>query len=94
MNENTFAFTETEREYLTEMRAIVTDSQGREVLCGLTFAESDFYMSHVRARESGNRDHNRDNRDAFLLLHDKHERARLEILGAEIYIRNEAPPMQ
>lgn len=94
MEETVFEFSEAERVYLKEMRAISSDSQGREILCGLTREETLFYMAHSRAFVSGNRDRDRDNRDEYLKLHDKHELARLEILGAEAYIRNEAPPIQ
>ena len=87
-----FEFTESERAYLKEMRAISTDSQGREVLVGLTVEETALYMAHSRAFLSGNRD--RDNRDAYLRLHDKHERARLEVIGTEHYLRTENPPLQ
>jgi hypothetical protein len=72
-----FTFTDQERAYQTEMRGIGTDSQGREVLVGLTFEETDFYMHHVRAFAAGHRD--REARQRYLDLHHKHELLRLAI---------------
>jgi hypothetical protein len=85
-----FEFTDSERAYLIEMRAITTDAQGREVLVGLSLEETAVYMAHCRAFLTGDRD--RDGRDAYLRLHDKHERARLEVIGTEHYVRTENPP--
>ena len=85
-----FSFTDDERAYLTEMRAITTDAIGNEVLVGLTLEETAFYMDHARQFGTGERDHR--NADRYLELHDKHEAARLGVLGAEIYLRNEDPP--
>lgn len=87
-----FEFTENERIYLKEMRAISTDAQGMEVLVGLTIEETAFYMARSRAFLSGNR--HRDNRDKYLALHEKHERARLEVIGTEHYVRTENPSIQ
>ena len=77
--------------HLSEMRAISTDSQANEVLVGLTLEETALYMAHSRAFLTDERD--RTNRKKYLELHDKHEKARLEVLGAEIYVRNERPPL-
>ena len=85
-----FEFTEDERGALTESRSITTDAQGQEVLVGLTLDETAVYMMHRRKFLIGDRD--RKNRETYLKLHDKHERARLEVLGTEIYLRNENPP--
>ena len=39
---------DSERAYLLEMRSLATDAEGREVLVGLNFEETAFYMAHVR----------------------------------------------
>jgi hypothetical protein len=41
---------DSERAYLLEMRSLATDAEGREVLVGLNFEETAFYMAHVRDR--------------------------------------------
>ena len=69
-----FSFTDDERAYLTEMRAITTDAIGNEVLVGLTLEETAFYMDHARQFVTGERDHR--NADRYLELHEKHEAAR------------------
>jgi hypothetical protein len=74
------------------MSAISTDPKGHEVLVGLTLDETAEFMAHRRAFERGERDGG--NRERHLELHDKHERARLEVLGTEIFLRNEKPPIQ
>ena len=85
-------FTDADRTYLNGMRALSTDSAGREVLVGLSFEESEFYMAYANQRMQGHKD--RPNSKRYLELSEKHERARLEVLGAETYIRNEKPPIQ
>ncbi len=85
-------FTEGDREYLREMRALSTDQQGREVLVGLTLEETIRYMSHLRGRlEPGG---TRDDTDDYLRLHDKHEAARVAVIVAESQARNERPTLQ
>ncbi len=86
-----FSFTDDERAYLTEMRKITTDTRGNEVLVGLTLEETEFYINHTRQRITG--EDNRCNGDKYLELHEKHERVRLEILGTEIYLRDENPTL-
>jgi hypothetical protein len=85
-----FAFTDEERAYFKEMRAITTDAEGREVLVGLTADETEFYMTFTR-RFPANRDRNPEHRKRYRELHEKRERARLAVLGAEIQARNENP---
>src|SRR4051812_7464272 len=46
-------FTEADRSYLTEMRAITMDGQGREVLVGLSAEETEFYMRYTKSRMKG-----------------------------------------
>lgn len=85
-----FTFTESERAYLSEMRAITTDGHGREVLVGLTLEETAWYVAYSKARLTGEHREPEDGKE-YLELYDKHERARLQVLGAEIEARNENP---
>ena len=84
-----FTFTDAERMSLTESRALTTDSHGRELLVGLTLDETEVLMNHRRKFWRGDRD--RANREYCLQLNRKHELARLEVLGTEIYVRTEKP---
>ena len=85
-------FTDADRTYLAEMRALSRDSAGREILVGLTFEETEFYMEYTNKRMQGHKD--RPNSKRYLELHEKHELARLEVLGTEIFVRNENPTIQ
>jgi hypothetical protein len=80
-----FEFTDGERAFLTEIRAITTDSEDREVLVGLTHEETVEYMTHARKFLAGDRDG--DGTTNYLELHGKHERARLEGLASEHVLR-------
>lgn len=80
-------FTDDERAYLTEMRAITTDRQGREHLVGLTIEETEWYLTYTRARTTG-ASRGPDDGHKFLALVDKHERARLHVIFAEVEARN------
>ncbi len=62
---------ESERAYMKEMRVLATDPFGREHLVGLNEEESDFYI-----RCSRNRSNTSEDRDRYLTLYEKHERAR------------------
>ena len=83
-------FTDADRDVLNEMRALSTDSEGREILVGLTIEETVFYMEYVRNRMQGHSQ----NGARYLELHEKHECARFAVLGAEHYVRTENPPIQ
>jgi hypothetical protein len=82
------------RQYLTEMRAIGVDGEGREVLVGLTFEETAWYLEYSDRKLHGKSGTNHDeDRDQYLVLHDKHESARLQVLAAEIEKRTDDPTM-
>jgi hypothetical protein len=85
-----FEFTEHERQSLTMMRALAQDEQGREVLVGLTIEETEELMGHYR-RFPKERVPDRE-KQRFRELHDKHEKARLEVIGSEAYLRSHEPP--
>lgn len=82
-------FTDTERAFFTEMRAIAVDANGQSVLIGLTEAETQFYLTYSRGRLSGVDDLAGGER--YLELHDKHERSRLAVIVAEVQLRNDGP---
>ena len=84
-----FEFTADELLFLRDMRAIATDDKGRKVLVGLTFEETETYMSHRRKFLTGGRD--RADRKACIALANKHQKARLEVLGTEIFVRTQNP---
>ena len=75
------------REYLTELRSLGTDAQGREVLVGLTFEESKAYIEHGNAQVFGKHVSRAEN-DRYLELHDKHEPARQAVIDAEVEALN------
>ena len=75
--------------HLKEMRAIDEDNQGNKVLVGLTVEETSFYLNYVEQRLLVDDDPTDGER--YLKLHDKHETARLSVLGAELILRTEKP---
>ena len=89
-----FTFTDDERASLGWMRGIAQDPEGRAVLVGLTFEETDFYITYRRKYLTPGRDRDREHQRRYLELHRKHEIARLEVLGREIHLRNESPIYQ
>jgi hypothetical protein len=87
-------FSDGERAYLQEMRALATDLQGREVLIGLTFEETEFYLAHSREMMSSDElgpNHHHEDGERYLALHEKQERARFEVLAAENQKRVDKP---
>jgi hypothetical protein len=84
-------FTDADRAYLNEMHAITTDSKGNEVLIGLSLEETEFYLSYANSRMDGTEQ--RADQKRYLELHEKHERARLAVLGAENELRNDKPSL-
>jgi hypothetical protein len=84
-----FTFTDDERASLGWMRGITQDPQGRAVLVGLTFEETDFYITYRRKFFTPQRDRGHEHQRRYLELHRKHEIARLEMVSTEIHLRNE-----
>ena len=74
-----FKLSSAEMSYLKGVQALAHDSRGREVLIGLTFEETAWYInsSHRLLR----RDHA--DRQRYLELHQKHEQARAKLLAAQ-----------
>lgn len=87
-----FEFTAIERASLNEMRSITTDGQGREVLVGLDYTETEQFMNRRRRCAAGLRDD--EGRAAWLALARRHDLARLQVLGAEIALRNDKTSME
>lgn len=77
------------RAFLKEMRSINKDNKGREVLVGLTVDETSFYLTYLEQSIVG--ETNQEDGPKFLTLHDKHEKARLAVLGVEHILRTEKP---
>lgn len=80
-----FSFTDSERTYLSDLRAITTDTAGREHLIGLDLAETAEYMEFVRGTRKasgGTADGER-----YIELDDKHEAARVAVIAAESTLR-------
>jgi len=80
--------TDVERAYFNDMRSLGVDSSGNEVLVGLTLEESLFYLAYSRG-EAGAKSH--EDNSKYLELHEKHEATRLQIVFAEVELRDDAP---
>ena len=81
-----FVFTDAERQIRSSDRAIVLNEAGREVLVGLTEAETAVYMDYVRRYGLNKRlwtqaRPDKAERATLLELHNKHETARLAAIG-------------
>lgn len=86
--------TDSRRAALTDTRSLATDKDGNEVLVGLTLEETLFYLNYGEQRlsqRSQNKRPDKDDRRRYLALHEKHEIQRLQVLGADIELRNEKP---
>ncbi len=83
-------FTEAERAYLNEMRMLSTDNDGNEVFVGLTLEESLEHYKYTRLGFSHQGDMGI--LDRQVKLHEKHEGARLAVIGAEIAARDDKSP--
>jgi hypothetical protein len=70
------------RAFLMETRALATDDQGREVLAGLTFEETDQYLRGLDKSGAS---------DLWLELDDRHQQARLQMISAENEARFAGP---
>lgn len=73
------------------MRAWTTDAHGNRVLVGLSEQETGEYLAYQRdraERRRGGRAADSKARGRWLQLHEKHERARLAVIGAEVELRH------
>ena len=85
------------RAYLHEMRSLAHDGEGREILIGLAFEETEWYLRSLdRERDCAPRSFEQDEADAerYQALHEKHEKARLSLLVAEAEAEAEAEARQ
>jgi hypothetical protein len=80
--------TEAERAYFSEMSSLGVDGGGAEVLVGLTREESLFYLAYSRGEAGVKSD---ESRSRYLDLHEKHQATRLQIVFAEVELRDDAP---
>lgn len=79
-----------ERAYLNEMRMLSTDNTGNEIFVGLTFEESKEYFKLTRLESRDSSDVAA--RHRYLELYEKHEKARLAVLGAEVGAQHDTSP--
>lgn len=82
-----FSFTDDERAALTD--DITTDAQGREILVGLSFEETAWYMGHLRDSRTGKDDP--EDVERYLALHQKHRLAVIGVVVAENQLRIDKP---
>lgn len=82
-------FSDEEREILNNMRLLTRDSNGNEVLVGLTLEETDFYFNYKEGCKKGE---NPIGSDRYLELHQKHELSKQRVIFAEAEIRAKNPP--
>jgi hypothetical protein len=79
--------------YMEETRMLARDKQGRELLVGLSFEGSEWYLAYAEAGMGGPEaraeraaektpEEEDAERDRYLQLHDQHETARLQVLSA------------
>jgi hypothetical protein len=84
---------ELHRAYLQDMRALSHDEQGREILVGLTFDETEALIELMFSRWDISRSLEHIDRDAGRerQLYEKHELARLAIVVGESEARQAGP---
>ena len=70
------ALTEAERQCLSETQSLTRDQEGREVLVGLTYEESNLLMVYRRQFAMGNRDEDPVKLSIWLELFNRHALAR------------------
>ena len=87
-----FKFTDDERIFKLQMRGLAKDSEGREVLVGLTLEETAFFMNRSRKFAVGIREH--ETKKRWLELAAKHEAARFAVLASEHELEREKPTIQ
>lgn len=80
-------FTKGEFAYLEEMRALSTDAEGNIIFVGLSAEESKEFHRISVSRDSSNFEEG----ERYILLSDKHEIARLQVLAAEVAARHLNP---
>lgn len=83
-------FNDDERKYLDWARMLSTDNTGEEIFVGLTVNESREYYIFTRPTYRSNGD--KDALDRYLVLHQKMEAARFEVMGAEVTARDDNSP--
>ena len=81
-------FSDGEREILTRMGKLTRDSNGNEVLVGLTLEETYFYLNYKESQKSNA---NPPGTEMYLELHQKHVLAAQHVIFAEAEMRAENP---
>jgi len=77
------------RAYLSQIRALSTDTDGNDVFVGLTATESTWYAAYLEESFTGIADRSDGRQERYLALQDKHEEARQAALAL-----NDEPPSQ
>jgi hypothetical protein len=80
-----FKFTDNERATHSSTRALSTDASGREVLVGLDYEETTWYVQYLRTLGHGQTGPESERR--FRELNDRHEMARMQVIVAEVESR-------
>jgi hypothetical protein len=80
-----------EREFMTEMRKLSVNSQGEEILVGLTVEETHFCIAASKRRMRSDSTPEPTERAAYAALMEKHEMARQQVLAAEHILRVSKP---
>lgn len=86
-----------ERDLLRQAFALSTDDLGNEIFVGLTVEESEALVNYTRvsrARANGADVERPENRAYFLMLNEKHNIARLAVIGSELQKRDTNPILQ
>lgn len=71
------------RAYLSKIRALSTDKDDKVVFVGLTAKESVWYANYLENSFGGNADRSQGSEEKYLTLMDRHEEARLAVIGDE-----------
>lgn len=86
---------EKESEYTDFLRSYTTDAHGNRLLVGLSPQETaelkELRRKSLRYRLLRSGRYSHEDKKRFVELHEKHEAARLQIIGAEIELENTKP---
>jgi len=83
--------TDVERHCYNEQYALTTDNEGRTVLVGLTYEETEILIEHRRKFAQNIRERDPDKKKYAAALDSKHEKVRYEVIGAMAALQNNAP---
>jgi hypothetical protein len=90
VSDEPFSFTDDEIEYLSMMSALTANRLGYPVLVGLNAEETARFMQFSRGFPK-HRIHDPAMRQDYLDLYNRHELARLEVIGLTRYVQDHDP---